>query len=78
MGDFLIPNSKQKRVDAYVEEIRHRLGVNIDGWMPVKRYNDVKAVNEKLKTEAIELDVTDPERAEIRDRWPFDNHDEDI
>lgn len=70
-------DSEQKDTNTNVEIARRRIGINIEGWVPLDRYDEAKELDQKFKSEVLEAADTDLERDEIQNHWPFDDHGED-
>ncbi|KAL9023551.1 MAG: hypothetical protein Q9196_007134, partial [Gyalolechia fulgens] len=70
-------DAEQKDADFQMAISRRRLGINIEGWVPLDRYEKAKELNRKLKSEVWEEAETELERNEIQNYWPFDDRDEE-
>ncbi|KAL9003734.1 MAG: hypothetical protein Q9188_003421 [Gyalolechia gomerana] len=75
--DCLHREAEQKDADSQLDISRRWLGINIDGWVPLDRYKEAKELNQKLKSEALEVAETELEKHELQNHWPFDDHDEE-
>lgn len=75
--DCLQREAEQKDADSQLDSSRRWLGINIDGWVPLDRYKEAKELNQKLKSEALEVAETELEKHELQNHWPFDDHDEE-
>ncbi|SLM33918.1 protein kinase subdomain-containing protein pkl cak fmp29 [Lasallia pustulata] len=51
--------------------------VGPEGWVPLDQYEALKALNAKLKPQALEDADSDLIRVQIQEHWPFDDQDED-
>lgn len=67
---------EQKLADEDMEKSRNCLGVSIDGWVTLERYDVAKELSESFKAEAIALADSEKTVEQIRKHWPFDDHDE--
>lgn len=66
----------QEEADAELDNLRGSIGINIDGWTPVERYEDAMAQAAYIKEKAIEYAESDFEREMTKAHWPLDDHDE--
>lgn len=68
--------AEQKLADEDMEKSRKCLGISVDGWVTLERYNAAKELSEHFKAETIALADSEKVVEQIRKHWPFDDHDE--
>ena len=69
-------SAAQDNVDEKLDILRDRLGIGMDGWVPLEIYDHAVAENQRLKDELL-ADATEEERRIVLQYWPFDDHAED-
>ncbi|KAH8685456.1 phosphotransferase family protein [Tricladium varicosporioides] len=69
-------DAKQGAADAQMQQIRDFIGINIDGWVPVDKFDVAQEKARILKGEMLESAETEEERADLMENWPFQDHEE--
>jgi hypothetical protein len=60
-----------------IEMCRKYLGFGEDGWVPAGHYEEAMALCKKMKETALAQELSEKERAEVVEHWPFDDMDEE-
>jgi len=76
MEECLIIDEKQKAADSQMQAIRDFIGVNIESWVPNNLYEAVVAKEKHIKAQMVDAADTEDERKQIRENWPFQDHEE--
>lgn len=69
-------NAAQDNINKKLDILRERIGISIDGWVPLDMYDQAVAENQILKKELL-LAATKEETRVVLQHWPFDDHAED-
>ena len=53
------------------------IGCGSEGWVPIEDYEDAMARSQRLKERTFACDMSEKERIETEENWPFDDMDEE-
>lgn len=70
-------SAAKMEADELLQTCRDRVGIGIEGWVPLNYYEEAKQREMKLKAFALDAAESEEERAEISEHWIFDDFDED-
>ncbi|KAF2492391.1 phosphotransferase family protein [Lophium mytilinum] len=76
VAECLDVDAKQKKMDEQMQILRDFFCVNIDGWVPTGLYDEAREKERCIKLQMLEDAETEDERREIRENWPFQDHEE--
>ncbi|KIW39678.1 hypothetical protein, variant [Exophiala oligosperma] len=67
---------EMKEMDEQLDTTMESLGVGSEGWVPNQQYRASKALEAKIKEQALGFAESELERQMLESHWPFDDHDE--
>ncbi|KAG6824493.1 hypothetical protein H0H92_006704 [Tricholoma furcatifolium] len=70
-------NKLQTEADEGFEAYQSLLGVGSEGWVPTDHYEKAVALSKQFQEEALTYAVSESERMEIAEHWPWDDMDEE-
>ena len=69
-------DANQKNIDEQMQRLREDIGVSIDGLVMNEEFESAVERAQLVKDQLMEDAVTEDERREIDENWPFQDHDE--
>ena len=69
-------DSKQKNADEQMQQVRDFIGINTEGWVLNEEFESAREKAKLIKSEMAEAALTEEERREFDELWPFQDHEE--
>ena len=69
-------NRKMRETNKQLQTTTESLGMGVEGWVPNERYELSKALEARMKEQALGFAESDLERRMLERHWPFDDQDE--